>query len=946
MENPKLKKSLPIHSMTRHYGLVLTDDDQLRTFAHTPDVPFSPKVTNTAMPVISLREALENASRGHSEILTFFHDHFFGGGQRTLHLTHPEFVECTRLLSEHAAEYGMGIGASVTNPLDLGRTFKDDMGTGGQHRFFADGLRHEDGSFSFLAPMPAAWCNNKGLIYPAYDHARLFAYTVQDDGSPYLVIDPDLIHEIDPADYTVEVSEEPYDRAENFGNRHMVITGKTALPGNRVFSVLYMNTPEMDYFHPGVTEYVHGVIDMYREQGVEFLELYSDEMHIQFDWNFAHFGPREMPTRYMTENFQRRLAREDPLFADFDIALIYMGYDMPADREALERPHMQHVIGRSPEALFRTFRLRRTYFEMLQDQVVGICCDARDYIRSTYVKNAGADPLCLGHATWQESPTCDKYIDLPGAKGMFNNAMKAGACTYDYTPDYVYSSTIREAISGCYDYFKWNDYFSYGGNDFCECSWFDRNYYGGAMAASLGALNRNEVGSWGSWGFPNEVRRRFDSVDIAFGTHRNVSASIVSWGRPRIVDVLMLYPKDLTACEERFGSWMVQYGYCNYCPADRMLRLGKIENGELVLGLGRYRTIVAAFEPFYNETLLERLEEFAEQGGNVIWMSAPPCDETGRVPERFLRAFGLETATPLTEGKSAYQVRFEGDFASLAPMKVLTDMLVDRIYPITTGSLSTPIAFAQTGTGNMRIGAMSPVGDGKMIYIGCRLRDDQSGDSGDAPSTLFDFLKRAGAYGGPLCKDNTETISRHSSYFCTKFANGTISVANHFRGMKEYWAEGFHRDENRDAMDLSGYPYMAPVLIDFMDKDIEGHMISYRGEGVLQYRLDGEGRLVGYHGDGCPDYFIVDGDVYAFTDDHCLLIFNEIEADRLPEGCSQGWIVQTSAPEVRLPFAIPASAKVYRDTLGDGTQLDDDPALSLDGSRLTMGGVFSAVILA
>ena len=32
----------------------------------------------------------------------------------------------------------------------------------------------------------------------------------------------------------------------------------------------------------------------------------------------------------------------------------------------------------------------------------------------------------------------------------------------------------------------------------------------------------------------------------------------------RDVDVLMLYPLDLVAVEERFGSWMTQYGYANY----------------------------------------------------------------------------------------------------------------------------------------------------------------------------------------------------------------------------------------------------------------------------------------------------------------------------------------------------------------------------------------------
>ncbi len=942
MSTPKLKKNPPMRSIIRGMSLLLTDDDQMRAYGRTPEEQVAPKSANnqTTSQSRSFKDVCERAKATNSEFITFFHDHFFGGGERTLHLSHPEFIECTKKMSEYAEKnYGLGIGASVVNPLDLGRNFKDVKGVGGQHRFFAEGIKEADGSFRFDGVLSERWSNNKGHIYPQFDKARLFTYTEEDNGSQYLVIKPESIYEIPESDYTCTISKEPWALSTYFGNRHMEVEGKTSLPGNRVFAVFYMDTPEMDYFHPEVTEFIHGIIDMYREEGVEFMELYSDEMHIQFDWAFAHFGPYEIPTRYMTENFQNKLAEYDVLFKDFDKALIYMGYDMLADRNKLGRSHTQHVIGRSKSDLYRTFRMRKTYFEMLQDQVVGMCCEARDYIRNTYEKHAGWDPLCLGHATWQESPTCDQYGPGRG-QGMYHHALQRGVCTYDYTPKYVYSATIREAISGCYDYFKWNDYFSYGGTDFCECGWFDRNYYGGAMSASLGSLNRNEVSSWGSWGFPNEARKRFSNVSLSFGG-RNVREGILNWNRPRAIDVLYIYPKDLTMVEERFGSWMVQFGYTNYCPADRVVNLGKLEKGKLKLGTGVYSTIVVGFEPFYNEEFIALLEKFVKGGGNLVWNSTPPATDSGNIPARWLKLFGLKSAQSLTEGGVGQKVNFTGLLSSIEPMKVPTDMLPDRIYTVVPGEGCEAVA----NSNNCVIGTTRRLGAGKATYIGCRLRDDQTGESEDSPSTLFDVLKTLGAYGGIDSSDNIETVARRSEYFATKFPNGTVSLCRHYRTMRELWPEGsYRRNEENDAEFLKTYPLMVSQKLDFEDFALDGHRIDYKGDNLVQFRLDTRGRLIGCRIENSCG-ITIDGKNYKITKEPSNTIFNLIEEASLPDGYKKGWIVNSNAPTVDLHTKIPENAELYWDNGTYGEDLRADERLSFKGTRLYKQDVPTVVIL-
>jgi hypothetical protein len=160
-------------------------------------------------------------------------------------------------------------------------------------------------------------------------------------------------------------------------------------------------------------------------------------------------------------------------------------------------------------------------------------------------------------------------------------------------------------------------------------------------------------------------------------------------------------------------------------------------------------------------------------------------------------------------------------------MQILSGFLPDRIYPVTPDG-SESVAHANGKT----IGTRRPFGKGDLFYFGCRLRDDQSGESGPDVSTLFDVLKEIGAYGG---EDNTETIARKSNLFASRFENGTTSVSIHFRSMREGWDSSFSRNAQKDADFLSTYGYMVPLDLKLDNLKVNGHTVSYDGQSVVQF---------------------------------------------------------------------------------------------------------------
>ncbi|MCL1793124.1 MAG: hypothetical protein FWG34_04560 [Oscillospiraceae bacterium] len=910
----RLKDSGPAFHSAKHAGIVITSDELLRAVAKDPDEKVKGLDFGNAEGEISFCEYADRLQKQNVSWVTFFHDYFFGGNKRELGPTHPEFIDAAKVISEECKKRGMGIGASIINPLDLGRDFLEKYKTGGIHRVYFEGLLDEGGSFSFAGYMPKKWTNNKGPIELELSGLRLFSFEAGETEGDYTAVPYDSIAEIkDGFGYEAIVSEEaPENTPKNFENSYIKISGSTKNAGNRVLAVLHMATPEMDYFHPEAQGYINGIIDMYNFLGIQFREFYSDEMHIQFDWDFAHFGPNEIQTRYMTDSFERLLAKKDMMFSDFDKLLVY--FCNMTNGAFGGSGNTQHVMGTSPKLLYKTFAMRKAYFETLQKTVVELIDNARKYSEELY----GFPVRTLGHATWQESPTCDKYHK----DGNFQAASKAGASMYDYTPDFVYSSSIREAISACYDYFAWNDYYSGGGNDFCECGWFDRNYHGGAMTASFAALNRYECCYWGAWGFPGEAGRRFHALSAAYGAGGGQNAW-VNEGRMRICETLVIYPKDLLYCNERFGSWTVQYGYANYMTAEKFESEAKIEKGRIYAGCASYSSAVVAFEPFATDGFIKKLGDFAESGGTVLWSSVFPVCENGYANPKWEALFGAKPEGAILSGEKAGAVSFGGIFEGLADMAVLTDFLVDRAYAIKCAD-SEPVAYIAAPNGEKKIiGSTKKVGTGRVCYTGCRLRDDQSKSTGGDISTFTDILYKLGAFSG---EDDANYMARKGEYYFARFENGAKSASVHTREISEDWEGGFFRNKEKDEEAMAGR-VLPSMELKLDEKIVEGDKISYSGEGFVFWRAGGDGGLEAFTGYGASKISI-NGTEYKFADGKADISFAPLHPERLPDGYENGFWLYSSVGKLAVPnSALPKSgAKCFLNASGDGRALESAEA--------------------
>jgi hypothetical protein len=195
----------------------------------------------------------------------------------------------------------------------------------------------------------------------------------------------------------------------------------------------------------------------------------------------------------------------------------------------------------------------------------------------------------------------------------------------------------------------------------------------------------------------------------------------------RDVEVLMLYPLDLVAVDERFGSWMTQYGYANYISRAKLLERGAVHNGAIELAGRRFTTLVALFEPFPTADLLDMMRQLAEQGGRVVWSGPPPVllFDGNKAGDRWSSIFGVDYTPGCDEGLLAPGriVAFQGPLQSVSPQTILTDFLVDRIYPVTPRSDTQTAGIVKQHT--VATCRSYPSG-GTATFLGYRPRDDQS----------------------------------------------------------------------------------------------------------------------------------------------------------------------------------------------------------------------------
>ncbi|MCL4401769.1 MAG: hypothetical protein M1436_03765, partial [Acidobacteria bacterium] len=389
------------------------------------------------------------------------------------------------------------------------------------------------------------------------------------------------------------------------------------------------------------------------------------------------------------------------------------------------------------------------------------------------------------------------------------------------------------------------------------------------------------------WGMPAEISRRRSALVNACGAGASAPFAMVQDMQHRDADVLMLYPLDLVAVDERFGSWMTQYGYANYVTADKLLERGRVENGAVRMAGRRFTTVVALFEPFPSDRLLALLRELAAAGGRVIWSGPPPALSLAPWQE----IFGVDYIPGVDEGIMApgKVVQFEGPLAKVAPQTILTDFLVDRIYPVRPREGTTPVARV--------MGDIVGARRGNAVFLGFRPRDDQSRSLGYDARTWFDILDALGAYPGA---DNTERLSRTGPYLTCRFPNGAVGIAPHLREYQESWPGGFARKPEEDARILLAHP-PPPETIDLRDYTVNGHVVSYHGAHAVAFRPG----LAAFAGRQCHE-ITLDGRRYRFADrDMTEISWAPVAPGRRVPGGAVLEVIAAGAGTVRIPFAQP-----------------------------------------
>lgn len=892
-------------------GAILVSDQQLEDLAN-PDKPVNLSLSATPREQ-SLRQICEQAqAAGHRTLILAF-DHFFaqyrpGQGDKPRRLTpdKPEYVRLIAAISRFIAPYGLGLELSLLTPLEIGPAYVVETGEHGVWMEYRKGLRDpETGAYSVQLWRQTRWTNNKGSIEIQDAGVRVFAFRERRmRGTPYLLVDPAGIVDISS---TAQVEVWPGTRQASHAVRIRVHgTGPAGADGlDRVLVVQMYKTPEMDYFSDRAAPYLRQLLDRYVDAGVRLNALYSDEMHIQQDWGYhSHHQHGQFAMRYVSPGLAQRFASlYGQQYRDFAKYLIYFAYgqqDFAHDLSADE--HLMHVFDPSPEGIRAAALLRSRYYRLLQDGVVDLFTQAKHYLEGRVGHRLDA----RAHATWAESPTCDIW--------------SSGPAGYEYTPAFVWSNTVQQAASACHDYFKWGDFLTGNGNDHAEGGWLDRNYYALSLAASTGILNEVPYSYAAIWGVPGEVARRRHALIDASGAAAGLPCAIVEGMEHRDVQVLRLYPLDLVAAEERFGSWMSQDACANYVTQAGLLERGRVAAGAIEMTGRRFTTLIAEFEPFPSRRLLDMMRQLAGQGGRVIWSGPPPVlDADGKpVLPLWQELFGVNYTPGQSEGVPAAgkQVVFEGMLAQLPPMTVLTDFLVDHIYPLSLREAATAPSPQATPPPAGRIEALArcsgqilgthrtlPNG-GSLTVLGFRPRDDQSASLGYETRCWFDILHRLGAYppSGRFSgiNDNTEYLSRTSPYLVCRFPNGAVALAPHLKDLTEAWPGGFARDPEQDKAIVQKLKLPSDE-ISLDDFKADGHEVGYQGREVLAFRPGRDGIPVAFCGRQ-TNQITIDGRTTRWSNQPMPLIaYAPVDpARRIPGGAVMQILVHGSG-EVSIP---------------------------------------------
>lgn len=887
MKTSKIKNIILVAFMIFHalagYSatIILTSDQQLNDLLD-PDKKIDLS-TGHKKRYASLREICEDAQKRGDKILTIAFDEFFrqyreqAGTERLLTPDTDEYVQKIKVIANFAEKYGMGMGLSLLSPLELGPAFKNQTGESGQWLHYKVGQRDPaTGKFSVYLWQQRYWTNNKGKFSIKLKDVKVYAFKENHlPNTAFKVVDRDDILELqdvrydqwdipetaDDTDMDTDLWSSTSGSAQNRDRARRINVfseGSDELEGyDRVMVVLEYEVPEMEYFSAEAYPFLQNLLKKYHDNGINLQHFYSDELHLQQDWiYFGHHDNGQLAVRYYSPDMGEYYKNKYGVpFEEKDILYFAYGPDIYSN-SVLAPLNVQYVMGDSREDIQKTYLFRDRYYTMLNHYVVDLFKKAKDYASELFgVEDWGT----RGHSSWAESPT----VDMWNIGNLDRHAYK-----YEYTPNFVWGNTVQQAAAACYDYFKWGEYLEPTRNDFAELGWNDRNYYGAAMATSLGVLNRIPNAYPAFWGMPNEVARRKAAINDAFGgAPRSKSIDVITGHIHRDVDVLILYPMNLVAAEERFGSWITQYGYANYITAEKLLEYATItENGELQIKDKKYTTLVTLFEPLPNKGVLDLMNSLTKKGGKAVWFGPVPFvnDMGESCLEKWENIFGVNYNSNEIQGQIAVgkRIEFENLLKEVPSQDILTEWVIDRIYPVDIEEGTKKLAYCDN---DLLVGT----GNGNAYFFGFRPRDDQSASLGYETRTLFEILDKTGAYKPtgkfPGMNDNTDHVSRTSDYLTTRFPNGATVVVRHYRRHRETWPGGFSRDPEVDREVLEKNP-LPTDEIDLTDFKVNGHNLTYKGTLTMAFRMDENNNLIAFEGQDC-NQAIINGKLFKFADE-------------------------------------------------------------------------------
>ena len=913
-------------------SIILTSDQQL-TDLIDPDKEIDLSIGYNK-DIRSLRQICEENSRRGSEELIVAFDEFFrqyrndSGIERQLTPDMEEYVDKIKIVSDFAKRYDLGLCLSLLSPIELGHAYKKQTGNSGRWLAYKVGFRDANtGKFNLPIWQQLYWTNNKGKSPVKLKSVKAYAFKESGGHIPYRVVKPENIVPLTQVEYesTDTMTYATHGIGQSIEMRLLHVSGEEPCVSgyDRVMVMLEYETQEMDYFNDDAPIFLKALMKKYYDKGVNLTALYSDEMHIQQDWSyFSHHENGQFAERYLTRSMAETYSRKFGQPFE-DKYLLYFVYGAPNfEPFAHSVLNVQYVMGPEPEVIHRTFLLRDRYYKLLNNGVVDLFKEAKTYGESLFKRELKTG----AHASWAESPTIDLWNTerLPGFPSQ-----------YEYTSNFVWSNTVHQAAAACYDYFKWGEYLQPTGNDFAECGWSDRNYYGAAMAASIGVINKYPSAYAAAWGFPDKALERRMAIDYAFGAQPPRDISMITGGVHRDVDVLTLYPLSLVAVEERFGSWITQYGYTNYLTAEKLVEMGEASvDGKLKVKDKTYGTLVVLFEPLPEKGLLDMLAQFMKNGGKVLWFGPPPLlDSEGldcTAQWQQLAGISYQYDNYMGEIATGKEITFKESFSAVPPQTILTDFLVDRIYPVDSND-NEVVALCD----GKIVGVKTDHGKGTFYYLGYRPRDDQSQSLGYETRTLFELLHAADAYPATGrvtgVNDNPSVVSRTSAYFVTAFPNTTTMVVRHYRTHCENWEGGFSRNAEKDAQALADNP-LPTDIIDLNNIAINGHRITYNGKLSMAFRTGNNNRLTAFIGSHCKD-IVIDGHKYSFAEQPLTKIVF------IPETNDKGTVYQiqiTGTGHVRLPIAAGGKSPVVKlgekiipsEVKGESLLLEIDGSLS------------------